>query len=150
MKRLFTSLVLIAAGAAAWWFFVKSDSQMPKPTTTPAQATPLADNQMVVDYPLPGSYISSPLVVKGKARGTWFFEASFPIVLADWDGKIIAEGHVNALSDWMTTDFVPFEGTLTFTKSAGNNNRGFLILRKDNPSGLSQYDDAREITVFFR
>lgn len=92
--------------------------------------------------------ISSPLIVSGQARGNWFFEASFPVILTDWDGKIIAQGIAQAQGDWMTTDFVPFKATLTFdTPSYGV--RGSLILKKDNPSGLPQNDDALEIPVFY-
>ena len=101
-----------------------------------------------ISTPRPNQTISSPLTIRGEARGTWFFEASFPVVLTDWDGRIIAEGIAQAKNDWMTTDFVPFEATLTFTvdKNAYSN-KGSLILRKDNPSGLPQNDDALEIPI---
>ena len=99
--------------------------------------------------PTAGEYISSPVVVEGKARGTWFFEASFPIVIVDWDGLIIGQGIAQAQSDWMTTDYVPFRAEITFIKSAVKNN-GWIILRKDNPSGLSQNDDAFEVPILFR
>jgi putative hemolysin len=103
-----------------------------------------------VDFPQPNQIISSPLVIKGKARGTWFFEASFPVVLTNWDGLIIAQGIAKAQGDWMTTDFVPFEATLTFTvDKKAYSNRGALTLRKDNPSGLSKNDDSIEIPVVF-
>jgi len=107
------------------------------------------DTMVRIDSPRAGERISSPLMVRGKARGTWFFEASFPVTLTDWDGKIIAEGQAHATSDWMTTDWVPFEATLTFQKPSYGE-RGFLILKKDNPSGLPQYDDSREIMIFFK
>jgi hypothetical protein len=48
----------------------------------------------------------------------------------------------------MTADFVPFTATLNFTKPSYGNN-GFLILKKDNPSGLPEHDDALEIQVKF-
>ncbi|KKT25010.1 MAG: hypothetical protein UW07_C0004G0009 [Candidatus Nomurabacteria bacterium GW2011_GWF2_43_8] len=92
--------------------------------------------------------IKSPLVIKGEARGNWFFEASFPITLVDWDGLIIAESYATAEGDWMTTEFVPFTATLEFKKPTYKNN-GALILQKDNPSGLPEHDDALEIPIFF-
>src|SRR3989338_698665 len=101
-----------------------------------------------LDAPQPGAVITSPLTVRGEARGTWFFEASFPLVLVDWDGKIIAEGYAQAQSDWMTEEFVPFEGTLTFT-TPSYGERGALIAKKDNPSGLPEHDDALEIPIMF-
>lgn len=101
-----------------------------------------------VDYPLPNQVITSPLIIKGQARGAWFFEASFPVVLVDWDGKIIAQGIAQAKSNWMTTEFVPFEATLSYVADQNvYSTKGALILRKDNPSGLPANDDALEIPV---
>jgi len=112
---------------------------------------------IVVDEPSPLETIASPLTVSGKARGLWYFEASFPIVLTDWDGKIIAEHRAQAKGEWMTTDFVFFEGELKFENPVfeGANKdhfsrRGYLIFRKDNPSGLFEHDDALEIPVLFQ
>lgn len=103
-----------------------------------------------ITNPRPNQTISSPVIIKGQARGSWFFEASFPVVLVDWDGKIIAEGTARTKSDWMTTDFIPYEATITFTvdKNAYSN-KGAVILRKDNPSGLPTNDDSLEVPVFF-
>ena len=103
---------------------------------------------IVLDTPKAGEVITSPLVIKGKARGNWFFEASFPVVLTNWDGLIIAEGLATAKEDWMTEEFVPFDATLTFEKP-GYGERGALILQKDNPSGLPENDDALEITIIY-
>jgi len=36
-----------------------------------------------VEIPEVGQIITSPVTIKGMARGTLFFEASFPIVLVD-------------------------------------------------------------------
>ena len=100
--------------------------------------------------PRPNQVIQNPLTIKGEARGFWFFEASFPVVLTDWDGRIIAQSIATANGEWMTSEFVPFEATLTFTLDKdAYSNRGTLILRKDNPSGLSEHDDALEIPVIF-
>jgi len=96
----------------------------------------------------PGNIIKSPLTITGEARGYWYFEASFPVVLVDWDGKIIAEGIATAQDEWMTEDFVPFEATLEFTKPSYGEN-GALILQKDNPSDLPELDDALEIPIKF-
>lgn len=100
--------------------------------------------------PLPNAEIGSPVTITGEARGNWYFEASFPVFLTDWDGKIIGQGIAEAQSDWMTADFVPFKATLSFDTSliSGQYSRsGTLILKKDNPSGLPEHDDALEIPV---
>lgn len=106
-------------------------------------------NLIRVSSPQLNQEIISPLVITGEARGTWYFEASFPVVLTDWDGLTIAEGHAQAEGEWMTEEFVPFKATLTF-KAPAYKNYGTLILRKDNPSGLSEHDDTLEIPVLFR
>lgn len=104
--------------------------------------------------PAPGAVIESRQPIIGKARGNWFFEASFPIVLTDWDGKIIAERPATAVGEWMTEDFVPFTAILDFESPYHEGDpdfmqNGMLILQKDNPSGLPEHDDALEIPVKF-
>lgn len=104
--------------------------------------------------PLPLGVIDSPLLLSGQARGYWFFEASFPIVLTNWDGLVIAEGFATAKGDWMTEEFVPFSATLSFTNpyNVGEPDfmkNGTLILQRDNPSGLAEHDDALEIPIRF-
>jgi len=108
---------------------------------------------IVVRSPLPGSVITSPLTVEGLARGPWYFEGGFPIILTDWDGKIIAESYASSQSEWMTEDLVSFKGLVEFDNPEpvnGFSDRGILIFKKDNPSGLPEYDDAFEVPVYFR
>src|SRR5688572_1988723 len=145
-------LALIAVAAVAGYLALTKEDAAPGPVGT--TSTPLADDMIVIYEPLPEQQgITSPLKVRGKARGTWFFEAVFPVTLTDWDGRIIAQTQAHAKTDWMTEDFVEFEATLIFDIPAGPGtdqpNRGFLILQKDNPSGLPEHDDHRELMLFF-
>lgn len=131
----------------------------PDPTSVPSTADPTSyttthgETDLIrLTAPLPGDTVSSPLTLRGEARGNWFFEGSFPLVLTDWDGRIIAEHYATAIGEWMTTEFVPFESVIEFTvpPDIGDfSRRGFLILQKNNASGLPEFDDALEITVFF-
>ncbi|MFC1801900.1 Gmad2 immunoglobulin-like domain-containing protein [Patescibacteria group bacterium] len=103
-----------------------------------------------LDNPRPNQKIESPLLVKGSAMGNWFFEGDFPIILTNWDGLIIAEGFATAKGEWMTKDFVEFEGVVEFENpDISVSNKGTLILQKDNPSDISELDDALEIPVVF-
>ena len=107
-----------------------------------------------VDSIEPGEVVSSPRELRGEARGYWFFEASFPVILTNWDGLIIAEGYATAEDSWMTEDFVPFVATIEFVSpyQEGDEDfmsRGTLILKKDNPSGLPENDDALELPILF-
>ena len=97
--------------------------------------------------PRPNTKIQSPLAVTGEARGLWFFEASFPAVLLDGNGSPIGTGIIQAEGEWMTENFVPFSGTITF--ETPQTPRGSLILKKDNPSGLPEHDDELQIPVSF-
>jgi len=103
---------------------------------------------IMVESPKPGAVIRSPLKVRGQARGTWFFEGDFPLVLKDAKGRILARGFVTARGQWMTKEFVPFEGTLNFKEPAAAG-RGILVFKKDNPSDRPELDDSLELPVHF-
>jgi hypothetical protein len=100
-----------------------------------------------LEIPLPNALISSPLEVRGEARGTWYFEASFPIELLDGNGVRLASYYAQAEGEWMTVEFVPFNTILTF--ETPTTTTGTLILHKDNPSGLPEFDDQIRIPVRF-
>lgn len=123
------------------------------PADVQAQIDAHAD-LITVASPLAGGLIESGVTISGQARGGWYFEASFPVTLVNWDGLIIAEGPATATSDWMTPEFVPFTMNLPFTNpyTPGDPEfmkKGTLIFKKDNPSGLPENDDAVEIPVRF-
>ncbi len=119
----------------------------PKPTESCGESqNPPEETLIIVNTPKPNDMISSPLEVTGKARGGWYFEASFPLRLLDENGKIIAFTNAQAQSDWMTNDFVPFKAMLEFAPPVSAT--GTLVLEKDNPSGLPQ--NAAQITIPIR
>ncbi len=147
-KILSVIVVIILAGLLIWWgFSYKKNEIIELPSVT---ATPIPDksNLIKLEYPIPNQVVASPLIIRGQARGNWFFEASFPVELIDSNGKIIASGIATAQSDWMTEDFVPFEAELIFEiDTESYSNTGTLILHKDNPSGMPELSDALEIIV---
>jgi len=103
---------------------------------------------ITVFSPQPGELIQSPLTIQGEARGMWYFEASFPIVVVDWNGLIVGEGYAQADGEWMTEEFVPFTAVVEFTTPTYGE-RGAIILQRDNPSGLPENDAAIEIPIRF-
>lgn len=98
-----------------------------------------------LNSPRSGEEIKSPLTIEGKARGFWFFEASFPIKIITEENELIAQGIAQAQEEWMTEDFVPFKGEVNFTVSSIE--RGWLILEKDNPSDLPENDDELRVPI---
>ncbi|MEY2640721.1 MAG: hypothetical protein RL150_114 [Candidatus Parcubacteria bacterium] len=115
--------------------FFGSASPNVEPTITYNNAT--AD-QITVELPYPGAVTGKEFTVIGKARGYWFFEASFPVELQTLDGAILGGGVATAQGDWMTEDFVPFTAEIqTPSVFIGP---AILILKKDNPSGEPEND----------
>ena len=102
---------------------------------------------IVVGSPKPNTSVSSPLVVTGKARGSWFFEASFPVSVEDADGMVLGTGIASTKEEWMTTEFVNFSAQIDFSSSPAKT--GVLVLKKDNPSGLPEHDKELRIPIQF-
>ena len=102
------------------------------------------EKEVEVLKPGGGTEISSPLTVKGRAKGTWFFEANLGLKLVDNQGNIIAQAPAMTESNWQTENIIPFKGTLEFET---NKKMGKIIVEKDNPSGLPENADKIEIPV---
>ncbi len=166
-------IVVIAIAGTGWWIY-KNDKPVsinsfeecvaagypimesyPEQCRTPEGQTFTRDigneldksDLIRVTSPRPGDKVTSPLTIRGEARGTWYFEASFPVKIQTADGQVLAQAPAQAKGEWMTEDFVPFEVTLNFTAPADT--QGKLILSKDNPSGLPENDDSLEIPITF-
>lgn len=105
------------------------------------------EDKITVNTPKINDEIASPVVVRGEARGTWFFEGSFPVKLLDQDGKELTHANATSTKSWMTEDFIPFEATLEF--DPGKSTSGTIIIEKDNPSGLPENAGKLEIPVKF-
>lgn len=121
---------------------------IPAPALAPLTA-PAAENPAIrVDSPLPGQVVTSPLLVRGVARGPWFFEGSFGLWLVDAQGNKLAEGVAEATGDWMTTDFAPFEATLNF-KLPADGGVGQLMLEADDPEGTGDPNFQLQLPVRF-
>ncbi len=129
------SLIVLAACAES----TKSPTTLPSEIQSSQQS-----NDAVFLAPLAQDSISSPVLVKGKARGHWFSEGSLPLELRDSKNNLIATTAATAEGEWMTNDFVSFSATLDFTTTE---KIGSLILKKDNPSGMPEHDDAVSIPV---
>ncbi len=114
--------------------------------TTSVSATFNRDRLATISAPQADSVVSSPLVVKGEAPGTWFFEASFPVHLLDNQGNLIVTAIASAQSDPLTENFVSYKALLEFNTTATS---GYLLLNNDNPSGLPENSLSVKIPVKF-
>jgi len=126
-------LVILLVGVAAYFKFYSK----------PYEISP--SGLIKVTSPRANQTVQSPLVVKGEAKGFWFFEASFPAKILDESGNILGWGIAQAKADWMTEEFVPFEVKIDF--ESPQTQKGVLVLIKDNPSGLPENDDEFRMPI---
>ncbi len=94
-----------------------------------------------------GQLVTSPLTITGEAKG-WYFEGSFPAKITDDAGNVLGNAPMQAQGDWMSENFVPFRAIITFSDAKVKT--GYLILSKDNESGLPEHDISIKIPVRFR
>ncbi|OYX42418.1 hypothetical protein B7Y94_03490 [Candidatus Saccharibacteria bacterium 32-49-12] len=163
-----TILLVIGLALVGWlaWSYYQTNVEPAADETVPVQTQDESDDQppiddseptttyesdggmtIVVDRPLSGSLVTSPLTVDGTVPGNWSFEASFPVRLLDADRQEITAAPATLTSDWMTTNQVPFAVQLEFDTPMTST--GYLVLEKDNPSGLAENEDRVEIPVRF-
>lgn len=102
-----------------------------------------------LDSPKENEGVKSPIKISGQAKGTWFFEGSFPVELMDTDRNILATSFATSTEDWMTENFIPFSATLEFTKPTSTKHV-LLVLKKDNPSGLKEKDESISIPLILK
>ncbi|MBI4276254.1 GerMN domain-containing protein [Candidatus Uhrbacteria bacterium] len=145
-------LAIVGAGIGGSKFMQNKGSVPETPTPSAVASatptpTPSTDEPVRVFEPTSGATITSPLLVRGEARGWWFFEASFPVKLIDARGHVVAEAPAQADGEWMTDAFVPFHVELKFDPPAIPG--GYLVLEKDNPSGLPENAASVQIPVQF-
>lgn len=109
---------------------------------------PLGSGPVLLDTPKPNQIAVSPMWVVGRARGSWFFEAEFPVRLLDANDSTVTWGTAHASGEWMTPEYVPFALTLNFSPPATD--VGTLVLEKSNPSDLAEHAASVRIPVRFR
>jgi len=103
--------------------------------------------QALVISPKQNEIITSPLKIQGNIVGSWFFEGSMPVKLVNNMNEVIASGLASSDQDWMTEKPIPFSASLEFLTNATS---GFLIISKDNPSGLPENDGFIKLPVRFK
>ncbi len=140
-------IILIVLGAVYVKSFTVKKETIHTNSPVAVSPAPIGNEYIVITSPLPNETIASPVQVSGKARGTWYFEASFPVEVVDQNGQVLGIGIAQAQGDWMTEEFVNFSANIVFSKPVGTT--GKLIFRKDNPSGLPEHDKQFEIPIKF-
>jgi hypothetical protein len=146
MKKILVVVLVIILAVLSGWMWSQRTQPVPQKAMEVTES-PTSD-KIKVNSPLANGLISSPLTIQGEARGTWFFEGSFSVVLIDEGGKELARAVAKADTNWMTENFVPFTAKLQFTQPTSST--GVLVFEKDNPSGLPENADEFRLPVKFK
>jgi hypothetical protein len=77
--------------------------------------------------------VKSKVIVEGKARGWWYWEATFPVTVRDEHGQPLGEFYATAKTDWMTEEFVEFQGVIEFREPQST--QGSIEFHRSDPSG---------------
>lgn len=142
--------VLVLSGCSGFMSDTDGENQSSSASSlsVDSQSSGASVSDIIPLAPVTNEVVVSPLSVTGMARGTWYFEASFPVRLFDGNGVEIAVAPAQAQGEWMTEEYVPYSAVLEF--ALPDTLTGTLVLQKDNPSGLPEYDESVEIPVLFQ
>lgn len=101
-----------------------------------------------VDIPTLNATVSHEITVSGKASGNWFFECSFPIELQDKKGDVLVSTPGTTKEDCLTANLIPFSAKINVPETFIGD--AVLVLRRDNPSGLPQYDASISFPIIIK
>ncbi len=147
MKRVVLLVVLLTIGIIAAFSIYKS-SKVPN---QPPLETPIVSGGEDTGVPVNIDVVivdANKVKITGRARGSWFFEASFPVRVLDANGQELGRGAAQAQAEWMTTELVPFVANINFKSPATET--GTLLMAKDNPSGLPENDQQFQFPIRFK
>ncbi|OHB09375.1 MAG: hypothetical protein A3H52_03280 [Candidatus Zambryskibacteria bacterium RIFCSPLOWO2_02_FULL_39_26] len=137
-KRIVIIILIILAGLIVWFGFFKVRTAVAPVEESKITYVNASIDLIQVTLPFPDAVTGKEFKVVGRARGYWFFEASFPVEVLDRNGNSLGIFVAQAKDEWMTENFVPFEVDIVVPQFYIGPAK--LVLKKDNPSGLSEYD----------
>lgn len=118
-------------------------------------ATSSADSFPRSVYISPGnpkaySEIVSPFFITGEARGAWFENGGFSIILYDKDHRVVGETSATAVSAIVNEgDFVPFVALLNFGKEDYRSRGSVMFKRGGAPPIDFEPWDYHEVPIYF-
>jgi hypothetical protein len=105
-------------------------------------------NFLQVTAPAEGQLVTSPVNIKGQVLSPWLSEGVALIMIVDANGKTLGSTQIKGPSDWMTREsWMDFQSSITYTKPTTPT--GFVVFKKDNPSGLPANDQTVKLPVRF-
>ncbi len=97
---------------------------------------------------LPQEVISGEIKISGIVKGAYFFEGNILINILDENKNLLKAGHASAITDWMTSGPVSFEGVIDLGGIPAG--KGFVQIHNDNASGLPEKNKSILIPVMIK
>jgi hypothetical protein len=92
--------------------------------------------------------VGSSVNVKARVLAPWLSEAVAPIEVTDFSGKVLGTGQIVGPNDWMTRNgWMQIETKVDFKNNGAK--KGFVVFKKDNPSGDPKRDQQVKVPVNF-
>jgi len=106
------------------------------------------DGSLILNNFNENDLLQTGFVIEGKIKDNFFFEGTFPIEVQDMSGNTLGISFATSKTDWMTSDYIEFKTEpINFDKKS--NTEGYILFKKDNPSGLSEKDRTIKLKVKF-
>lgn len=133
--------------------FVKTDyARVPEPDEVIMLPLNLEDDSVSINDKIrinnlsSNDRVSSNFAIKGEAVGPWYFEGDFPVIVHDSESnKTITTTVAQGQGNTMTESFVRFEANVDIGGFQGE--EVVVELKKSNPSGKSENDESKFITL---
>jgi hypothetical protein len=111
---------------------------------------PVAEKMITVTSPKAGNSVDATngFTVTGQAVGNWYFEATAPVIVYGKSGNVLERSYITAQGEWMTTDFVPFKGTIQPFLTKGET-EGYIEFQNSNPSDTEGFRRSLRVNVTF-
>ncbi len=85
------------------------------------------------------------MAVSGIVKNAYFFEGNILLNVLDQNKNVLKTGHGSAITDWMTSGPVSFQGIIdTLGLPTG---AAYIEIRNDNPSGMPENNKSILIPV---
>ena len=99
MKKIILIIIILAIVIVVMTWKPQNINTDVLPDMDPVQKAEIESraNLIRLETPLPNSTITSPLNIRGEARGVWFFEASFPVKIFDDNGFLFHDNIIIAI-----------------------------------------------------
>ena len=106
------------------------------------------DGSLILNNLKENDLLQTGFIIEGKVKDNFFFEGTFPIEVQDMSGNGLGTLFATSKTDWMTSDYIEFKTEpINFDKK--DNTEGYILFKKDNPSGLSENDRTIKLKVKF-